>query len=530
VLKYLFKGYDVPRKFQHKSINQINFLAILFIGIFAAIFAFIIIFNEYKDFQKDVALLEKNTLLAQKKLVVQKSLKLSNLIEYRYKNLEQNSKQTFYPLLAQEINIVLKDMDKQSYLFIFNKKGKTLYKSEHISFDAKAKEKISTCKGFCSFDTQGKKQKITNMAFVRVNEKLGLIFGCGVDLQSTQVALKQKTREYQIRVSSFILKIITLTLFFYIASILKYRYITEKVSKEIAFIAEAFKEASSNYRFIPEEKIQFKEFEEITKHANSMIEKIREKKQALEDLNINLESIIEEKTKELVKSIAKNKKLLKDQDKFIKNAIHELNTPLSIILMNIDLYNLKHEKNVYLIKIESAVKVLQNIYDDLSFIVKRDRVEYAKEKIDFCQYLNERVEYFIDVALSNNLKIVSKIEPNLWIFVSEFELQRLCDNNISNAIKYSYLDNEIFLRAYKKNEKVFFEIENIGDRIEYPERIFNRYYREDEARGGFGLGLNIVKEICDKNDITIEIDSTSQKTIFRYIFTYKGEELENPTA
>jgi len=198
--------------------------------------------------------------------------------------------------------------------------------------------------------------------------------------------------------------------------------------------------------------------------------------------------------------------------------------------MNIDLYNLKHEKNVYLIKIESAVKVLQNIYDDLSFIVKRDRVEYAKEKIDFCQYLNERVEYFIDVALSNNLKIVSKIEPNLWIFVSEFELQRLCDNNISNAIKYSYLDNEIFLRAYKKNEKVFFEIENIGDRIEYPERIFNRYYREDEARGGFGLGLNIVKEICDKNDITIEIDSTSQKTIFRYIFTYKGEELENPTA
>jgi signal transduction histidine kinase len=520
----------VPIKFQNKSINQINFLAMLFIGIFAAIFAFIIIFNEYKDFQKEVALLEKDTLLAQKKLVVQKSLRLSNFIEYQYEKIKENSEQTFYNLFAQEIKIVLKDMDKQSYLFVFNKNGDILYKSDYVDFDTKARKKISTCKGFCHFETQGKGKNINNMAFVRVNDKLGLIIGCGVDLQSIQKILRQKTKEYQIRVSSFILKIITLTLFFYIASILKYRYITEKVSKEIAFIAGAFKEASSNYKFIPEEKIQFKEFEEITKHANSMIEKIREKKQALEDLNINLENIIEEKTKELVKSIGENKKLLKDQDKFIKNAIHELNTPLSIILMNIDLYNLKHEKNTYLIKIESAVKVLQNIYDDLSFIVKQDRVEYAKEKIDFSKYIQERIEYFNDVALSNNLKILSKIEPNLWIFFSEFELQRLCDNNISNAIKYSYLDNQIFLRAYKKDEKIFFEIENVGDRIEYPERIFNRYYREDEARGGFGLGLNIVKEICDKNSVGIEIDSTSQRTIFRYIFTCKGEEFENPTA
>jgi signal transduction histidine kinase len=252
-----------------------------------------------------------------------------------------------------------------------------------------------------------------------------------------------------------------------------------------------------------------------------MIEKIKEKNRALENLNLNLETLVQEKTKELQKSISKNKKLLKDQDKFIKNAIHELNTPLSIILMNIDLYNLKHDKNIYLTKIEAAVKVLQNIYGDLGFIVKQDRVEYKKEMIDLSEYIEQRIDYFSDVAFGNELEIQSKIERNLFISFSEFELQRLCDNNISNAIKYSYAKQKIQIRLYQKENEIFFEVENIGDKIEHIKRLFDRYYREDEARGGFGLGLNIVKEICDKNGVKIEVDSTTQRTIFRYIFTCK---------
>jgi signal transduction histidine kinase len=189
--------------------------------------------------------------------------------------------------------------------------------------------------------------------------------------------------------------------------------------------------------------------------------------------------------------------------------------------MNIDLYNLKHDKNIYLTKIEAAVKVLQNIYGDLGFIVKQDRVEYKKEMINLSEYVEQRIDYFSDVAFGNELEIQSKIERNLFISFSEFELQRLCDNNISNAIKYSYAKQKIQIRLYQKENEIFFEVENIGDKIEHIKRLFDRYYREDEARGGFGLGLNIVKEICDKNGVKIEVDSTTQRTIFRYIFTCK---------
>ena len=45
--------------------------------------------------------------------------------------------------------------------------------------------------------------------------------------------------------------------------------------------------------------------------------------------------------------------------------------------------------------------------------------------------------------------------------------------------------------------------------------MFDRYYQSDSSNDGFGLGLNIVKEFCDKNKITIKIDTISNGNIFR---------------
>ena len=54
--------------------------------------------------------------------------------------------------------------------------------------------------------------------------------------------------------------------------------------------------------------------------------------------------------------------------------------------------------------------------------------------------------------------------------------------------------------------------------IEDTNKIFEDFYRENKARGGFGLGLKIVKEICDKNLVTIEILSDKKETKFSYRF------------
>ena len=65
---------------------------------------------------------------------------------------------------------------------------------------------------------------------------------------------------------------------------------------------------------------------------------------------------------------------------------------------------------------------------------------------------------------------------------------------------------------------LFLRCKNCGEKIIDNQNIFDRYYREDNARGGFGLGLNIVKEICENNSVHVEVKSDGKKTIFKYLF------------
>ncbi len=304
----------------------------------------------------------------------------------------------------------------QTYLFLQDSSGVVFYRTAALSLEDVGKDIVLT----------------------KTYEPLGLVLGSGVSTHSIEDVLAEKKKAYEDKIINFVLKIYMLTLFLYLVSTVEYRYVSDIMKREIRFIVYSFKKASQNYEFIDMEKIKFQEFQEIVTHANVMIEEIKNKNSALVELNSNLEEIVEQKTIELKRSIDFTQELLEKQDRFVKNAIHEINTPLSIILMNIDLYNLKFEKNPYLIKIEAAVKVLDNIDEDLAYVVKKDRVVYEKAMIDFSKFVTERVEYFEDVAEGNKLHIITDITRDLFIVFNEIELQRICDNNLSNAIKYSY--------------------------------------------------------------------------------------------
>jgi signal transduction histidine kinase len=305
------------------------------------------------------------------------------------------------------------------------------------------------------------------------------------------------------------------------AGILKYRYLTEQISKDIKILDKAFKEAPITYEFMDETKVAFVEFKEISSHANKMIAKIREKNYDLMRLNTNLEKIVQEKTGALQRSNDYTKELLKQQDRFVNNAIHEINTPLTIIMMNIELHNLKMPKSAYLTKIEAAAKVLENIYEDLGYVVKKNHKPYPKEKLHMSQFLQERMAYFHDVAEGNDVAFEAYVVPDVWIYFSPVELQRIVDNNLSNAIKYATNKSTIEVSLHVKSTEVEFKVTNMGKPIQKPEKLFERYYREDQVRGGFGLGLNIVKEICEANDVAIEVVSKEGKTSFIYTFNAK---------
>ena len=478
----------------NKSINQINFMAILFAGLFAFTSACVIIVNGYLAFQKENRALEENYIQTQKKSASAQLGLLVNITQYRFSQSQALGKEEIYQKLIADITALMAPLEAQNYVFVQRSSGEMLYHS--LASENETKDIVVT----------------------QSYEPLGLILGSGVSTRSIEDVLAEKKKEYDAKIIDFVLKIYMLTLFLYLVSTIEYRYVSDIMTREIRFIIASFKKASQSYDFIDMQKIKFKEFQEIVTHANAMIGEIKAKNSTLMGLNGKLEEIVEQKTQELKRSVDFTQELLEKQDRFVKNAIHEINTPLSIILMNIDLYNLKFEKNPYLLKIEAAVKVLDNIYEDLAYIVKKDRVVYEKAMIDFSKFVTERVAYFEDVAEGNKLHITLQIEPELFIFFNEIELQRICDNNISNAIKYSYEKQPLSVKLYSEQERVFFEVENCGEKIQAPWKLFGRFYREDVARGGFGLGLNIVKEICDANDVAIEVISDDAQTIFRYTF------------
>lgn len=213
-------------------------------------------------------------------------------------------------------------------------------------------------------------------------------------------------------------------------------------------------------------------------------------------------------------------RLNRQLDTFIKDSMHEINTPLSIINLNADLFANKYGENKYLQRMKSASKTLSTIYDDMNYLVKQGRVEHKIQSIFMGQFIQNRVDYFKEIANLKEIQLKTNITIPLEYTFSKTKLQRIVDNTISNAIKYSTEKSIVEISLYRENEKVVFSVKDYGVGIKDVDKIFSRYYRENESKGGFGIGLNIVKQIIDEDHILLNVTSiVGEGTTFQYIFS-----------
>jgi signal transduction histidine kinase len=288
---------------------------------------------------------------------------------------------------------------------------------------------------------------------------------------------------------------------------------------------------------IDEEQIQLSEFKKMVKYINTMVNTIHSRKKKLKEINLTLEKRVEEKTEDLSKKnrlLEKEKgfseSLVKAQDNFIKHSIHEINTPLAVIMMHIDMHKIKFGEDKYLSQVEAASKMIANIYDDLSYMVKKDRFVYEKKWISFSLFLEGRIAFFEEIAKGNKHQIISDIEPQISIWFSDIELQRIVDNNLSNAIKYANKNTKITVVLKKEDEKIVLEFLTHSKPIEDTKRIFEPFHQEEDRVGGFGLGLEIVGAICQKEKVSVEVNSDRNLTIFRYTFKSKNGSMNANTV
>ena len=195
-------------------------------------------------------------------------------------------------------------------------------------------------------------------------------------------------------------------------------------------------------------------------------------------------------------------------DRFIKDTTHELNTPISAIVANIEMIDTNDldEKLAKKIKrIDIGAKTVSNIYQDLTYLTLNNKIISQNENINVSEILHQRVEYFKILADVKHLEFRLHIEDDIYLFIDEKKLSKLLDNIISNAIKYNKING--FIKIILKPNYLCIEDSGKGIKKEQLSLLFDRYSRFDKTVGGFGIGLNIVSMICTEYHLNINFKS-----------------------
>lgn len=195
-------------------------------------------------------------------------------------------------------------------------------------------------------------------------------------------------------------------------------------------------------------------------------------------------------------------------DRFIKDTTHELNTPVTAIITNIEMINkdLLDEKLAKKInRIEIGAKTISNIYEDLTFVTLKNQILSNNEELNLSNILKQRVDFFKSIADMKKVEFKLYIKDDITIVCDVKKISKLIDNLLSNAIKYNKISGQIKVILTKNS----LMIEDTGKGIskENLNRLFERYSRFDKSVGGFGIGLNIVSLITKEYNFKIEVES-----------------------
>ena len=209
--------------------------------------------------------------------------------------------------------------------------------------------------------------------------------------------------------------------------------------------------------------------------------------------------------------VAPMRESMERMNNFIQDTTHELNTPISTILTNIEMLETfgKCEKNDELQRIEIASKTLSRIYDDLTYLNLNHNYHRRIEPVDVSSFVEERMVYFSTMAENKGLEVRLDIEANVMLDIDKNDITRLVDNLISNAIKYNKPKGLLSIKL----SKAMLAVKDTGVGIAKQDlsSISQRFKRANKSEGGFGIGLDIVNQVVNSYGFGLDISSELHK-------------------
>ena len=113
--------------------------------------------------------------------------------------------------------------------------------------------------------------------------------------------------------------------------------------------------------------------------------------------------------------------------------------------------------NIFIEQIDASINMLSNSYEDLAYLTTSNTISYKSKNTDLTQAVKDRIKFFATISKVNFKKIEENIEDDIFIDINEIELERIIDNNLSNAIKYGFKDEIITVTLKQDKNKVILE-------------------------------------------------------------------------
>jgi signal transduction histidine kinase len=190
------------------------------------------------------------------------------------------------------------------------------------------------------------------------------------------------------------------------------------------------------------------------------------------------------------------KKSLSLTNEFIKDILHDFNTPLSTVRLNARiLKNKMDNKNVERIErsVDTIVNLQNNLRTYLESKIKESEVVYVEDiilqRVDYIKGIYPHIKFEVDIK-------------DKRLFCYKDGLVRILDNILSNACKYNKENGEVMVSF---NENYILEVTDTGVGIKKPRKIFKRFYKETSR--GLGIGLHIVKKLSNEMNIGLCVKS-----------------------
>jgi len=210
---------------------------------------------------------------------------------------------------------------------------------------------------------------------------------------------------------------------------------------------------------------------------------------------------------------------MQEIEDFVKDTTHELNTPITAIMMSTSRLKAKKDYDEKTVKnISISTKQLYDIYASLSFLSFDHNSEEARE-LQFNEVIKENIAYFSELLEKKNITLKRQLEV-CPVKMAPTKAKMIINNLLSNAIKYSNPNTNIKITTTKNSFSI--QDEGIGIAKDKLHEIFKRFVRANSYAGGFGVGLNIVESIVKEYDFNIDIVSEENKGTIVTILFYQS--------